>query len=153
MKVFAMDETGVSFAGEEAYLFVAYEPFVNRILGLYLAWTPNSVLIEMFLQDLVRKYGRHQVWTDGAESYALACHSIGLKHHIHSDGSWLWKVIERQMEKLKDRTESFDDLFPCRNHGLKCNFKHIQNWVNAFLLHQQPEYQLFTQRIKEVLLS
>ncbi|HKW05867.1 MAG TPA: hypothetical protein VJN71_11250 [Nitrososphaerales archaeon] len=42
-----------------------------------------------------------------------------LKHHVYMHGSWLWKVMERQMEKLKDRTESFDDLFPCRSHGVK----------------------------------
>lgn len=50
IKIFAIDETGVNVAGEEAYLFVAYEPFANRILGLYFAWNPNSISVEMFLR-------------------------------------------------------------------------------------------------------
>ena len=53
VKIFAIDETGVNVAGAEAYFFVAYEPFANRILGLYFAWNPNSISVEMFLRDLV----------------------------------------------------------------------------------------------------
>jgi hypothetical protein len=96
----------VNVAGAEAYLFVAYEPFANRILGLYFfAWNPNSISVEMFLKDLVWKYGRHPVWTDGADWYPPACGSMGLKHHVYLHGSWLWKAMERQMEKLKERQD------------------------------------------------
>ncbi len=35
IKIFAIDENGVKVAGEDAWLFVAYEPFANRILGLH----------------------------------------------------------------------------------------------------------------------
>jgi transposase-like protein len=123
----------VKVAGQDAYLLVAYEPFVNRILGLYFAWNPSSISVELFLKDLIKKYGRHQVWTYGADWYPLACQSMNLKHHVYMHESWLWMVMERQTEKLKDRTESFDDLFFCRNHGAKCNLKHIFNWINLFL--------------------
>jgi hypothetical protein len=54
---------------------------------------------------------------------------------------WLWKVMERQIEKLKDRTECFDDLFPCRSHGARCKLKHVFNWLSLFWLHNQPKYQ------------
>jgi putative transposase len=153
IKIFAIDETGVNVAGAEAYLFVAYEPFVNRILGLYFAWNPNSISVEMFLKDLVRKYGRHQVWTDGADWYPPACQSMNLKHHVYMHGSWLWKVMERQMEKLKDRTESFDDLFPCRSHGTRCKLNHVFNWLNLFWLHHQPGYQSLIRGMKEAMLT
>lgn len=153
VKIIAIDETGVKIAGEEGWLFVAYEPFSNRILGLYFAWNHSSIAVEMFLKDLIRKYGKHQVWTDGADWYALACQSMNLKHHIYMHESWLWRVMERQMEKLKDRTESFDDLFPCRSHGLKCKLKHVFNWLNLFWLHHQPEYQLLVRQIKAMMLT
>ena len=93
VKIFAIDETGVKIAGEDAWLFVAYEPFANRILGLYFAWNHNSISVEMFLQDLIRKYGRHQVWTDGAEWYSLACQSMDLKHHVYMKAGYgrSWK--------------------------------------------------------------
>src|SRR5579883_730045 len=80
IKIFAIDETGVKVAGEDAYLFVAYEPFVNRILGLYFAWNPSSLSVELFLKDLVRKYGRHPVWTDAGDWYPPACELMNLKH-------------------------------------------------------------------------
>ena len=57
--------------------------------------------------------------------------------------------MERQMEKLKDRTESFDDLSHCGSHGLKCRLKHIFNWANLFWLHYQAEYQSAVKGIKE----
>ena len=79
IKIFAIDETGVKVAGEDAYLFVAYEPFVNRILGLYFAWNPSSLSVELFLKDLVRKYGRHPVWTDAGDWYPPACELMNLK--------------------------------------------------------------------------
>jgi putative transposase len=153
VKIFAIDETGVNVAGAEAYLFVAYEPFVNRILGLYFAWNPNSISIEMFLRDLIRKYGRHPVWTDAGDWYPPACESIHLKHHSYMHGSWLWKVMERQMEKLKDRTEAFDDMFPCKSHGARCRLRHISNWINLFWLHHQPKYLSFINKIKETMLT
>ena len=116
------------------------------------SWTPNSISVEIFLEDLIKKYGRHPVWTDGADWYSLACESMNLKHHVYEHGTWLWEVTERAVQRLKDRTESFDDLFPCRNHGTKCKFVHIYNWINMFWLHHQPMYQSFIKAIKNVLI-
>jgi len=149
VKIFAIDETGITVGGLQAFLFIAYEPFEDRILGLHLAWNPNSISVEMFLHDLIRKYGRHPIWTDGADWYSLACGSMNLKHHVYLHGSWLWEVTERTVQRLKDRTESFDDLFPCRSHGTKCKLIHIWNWISVFWLHHQPEYQLFMRQIKD----
>ena len=92
------------------------------------------------------------VWSDGAQWYSSACESLELKHHVYMHGSWLWEVMERTVQRLKDRTESFDDLFPCRSHGEKCNFNHIHNWINVFWLHHQPMYQSFIKAIKNVLI-
>ena len=148
VKVFAIDETQIKIGNLDAFLFIAYEPFVNRILGLYFAWHPNSISVELFLRDLIRKYGRHQVWTDGADWYPPACESMNLRHHVYPHYSWLWEVTERAVQKLKDRLESFDDMFPCRSYGTRCRLKHVWNWINAFLLHQQPEYNEFIDQIK-----
>ncbi|MFP3214024.1 MAG: hypothetical protein RXR18_02275 [Nitrososphaeria archaeon] len=40
----------------------------------------------------------------------------------------LKKLIERSNEYIKDRTEAFDDLFPCK----KPKFEHVKNWFKAF---------------------
>lgn len=31
---------------------------------------------------------------------------------------------------IKDRTESFDDYFPCRKE--RCMLQHVRNWLNLF---------------------
>ena len=59
----------------------------------------------------------------------MACRFLGLKHHIHS--SMEKSLIERKMQYIKDRTESFDDYFPCRLK--KCKLKHVRNWLNLFV--------------------
>ncbi len=151
VKVFAIDETVVKIGKLEAFLFLAYEPFEGRILGLYLAWNPNSIVVELFLKDLKKMYGRHPVWTDGAWYYALACQSLGWKHHVYEHGTWLWEVTERAVQRLKDRIESFDDMFPCKSHGEKCRLKHVWNWIRVFWLHHQAEYQSFVNQIKQAI--
>ncbi len=151
VNIFAVDETGIIVAGNQAFLLIAFEPFEKRILGLHLAWTPSQLSVEIFLKDLVKKYGRHQVWSDGAQWYSAACESLHLRHHIYMHGSWLWKVMERSVQMLKDRTESFDDLFSCKSIGQKCHFKHIWNWIDVFWLHHQPEYQSFIKTVKNML--
>jgi putative transposase len=149
VKLFLMDETCVKIFGKEAYLFVLYEPFANRILGLHFAWNANSITVEIFLKDMIKKYGKHSLWTDGATWYALACESMKLDHHVYPHGGWMWEMMERQIQRLKDRTESFDDLFPCRNEGIKCRLQHVKNWINVFFLHHQPDYITFSEDIQK----
>ena len=51
-------------------------------------------------------------------------------HHIHS----LFEksiIIERTIQYIKDRTEGFDDYFPCGKK--KCKLKHVINWFNLFI--------------------
>ncbi|NAY82421.1 MAG: hypothetical protein GU362_06060 [Thaumarchaeota archaeon] len=36
--------------------------------------------------------------------------------------------MEMMNEHIKDRTEAFDDLFPCK----KPKFDHVKNWFKAF---------------------
>ena len=40
---------------------------------------------------------------------------LKLKHHLHS--SFEKSIIERTMQYIKDRTESFDDYFPCKKRN------------------------------------
>jgi putative transposase len=63
-----------------------------------------------FLSIVTKKYGEHPVSTeDGDTSYSLqTCRFLKLKHHIHSSFEKSI-IIERTMQYIKDRTESFDD--------------------------------------------
>ncbi|MBA3750521.1 MAG: hypothetical protein H0X03_06460, partial [Nitrosopumilus sp.] len=74
-------------------------------------------------------HGKHLVSTDWGTWYSQACRFLKLDHHIHSP---LEKsLIERTMQYIKDRTESFDDYFPCRKE--RCDLNHIKNWINLFV--------------------
>jgi transposase-like protein len=85
---------------------------------------------ERFLSSLVKVHGKHPVSTDGGSTwYPMACRFLGLEHHIHS--SFEKSLIERKMQYIKDRTESFDDYFPCRIKN--CKLKHVRNWLNLFV--------------------
>ncbi len=77
---------------------------------------------ENFIRSLVSSYGRHTVYTDGGRWYPQACKFLHLKHHLHYtlDKS----IIERVMQYFKDRTECFDDYYPCINNKKRnCNLQ------------------------------
>jgi len=86
------------------------------------------LVAEQFIQSLIRKYGKHNISTDGGTWYPQACKFLKLKHHIHSSNEK--SLIERIIQYIKDITECFDDYFPCRKE--KCKLKHIINWFNLF---------------------
>jgi putative transposase len=107
---------------------------------------------ERFISNLVKRYGKHPVSTDGGTWYPQACRFLELRHHIHSP--YVKSIIERTVQYIKDRTEGFDDYFPCRKS--KCKLQHIQKWLNLFVSHynnnlfsllyrdNQPQLQLLT---------
>lgn len=85
------------------------------------------LIAEQFTQSLARKYGKHPVSSDGDTWYPQACKFLKLKHHIHL--LYEKSIIERTIQYVKDRTECFDDYFPCR----RCKLVHILNWFNMFI--------------------
>jgi transposase-like protein len=95
------------------------------------------LIAERFIADLVRIHGKHPVSTDGGTWYPQACRFLKLKHHIHS--SIGKSLIERKMQYTKDRTESFDDYFPCKLKNGK--LKHVRNWLNLFVDHHNKELE------------
>jgi len=105
------------------------EPTDKTILGIRISIERNMLVAEQFIQSLIRKYGKHNISTDGGTWYPQACRFLKLKHHLHSP---LEKsLIERTIQYIKGRTECFDDYFPCQRE--KCNLLHIRNWLNLFV--------------------
>jgi hypothetical protein len=37
------------------------------------------------------------------------------------------------MQYFKDRTESFDDYYPCNNNKQNCVLQHVYNWIKLFI--------------------
>ena len=77
---------------------------------------------ENFIRSLVDKYGRHIQFIQ--MEVVLGTHtdmyfSISKKHRLHS--SLEKSLIERIMQYYKDRTECFDDYYPCTSKKKKKN--------------------------------
>ncbi|MDN5848006.1 MAG: hypothetical protein L0H53_17230 [Candidatus Nitrosocosmicus sp.] len=95
------------------------------------------LIAERFIADLVRIHGKHPVSTDGGTWYPQACRFLKLDHHVHS--SLEKSLIERTMQYIKDRTESFDDYFPCKLKN--CKLKHVRNWLQLFVDHHNKKLE------------
>ena len=90
------------------------------------------LLAEQFVSSLVKKIHGHQHSASTDEEvlgiHPQACRFLRLHHHHHMHSSYEKSIIiERTMQyMIKDRTECFDDYFPCR----KKNCKLLRVWGN-----------------------
>jgi putative transposase len=132
---FIVDETLLKVGPEFIWLWIAIEPEICQILAQNITQERNMFVAEHFLSGIVRVYGKHPVSTDGGTWYPMACRFLRLKHHIHSSSEK--SLIERTMQYIKDRTECFDDYFPCRQKN--CKLKHVRNWLNLFVNYHNDE--------------
>ncbi len=84
---------------------------------------------ERFLSNIIEEYGKHPiVSTDGRGTwYPQACKFLKLKHH-HIHSPFEKNIIERTIQFIKDRTESFADHFPCRKKN--CKLKHVKQLLD-----------------------
>ena len=99
---------------------IAIEPTDRTILGIRISIERNMSVAEQFIQSLIIRYGKHNISTDGGTWYPQACRFLNVEHHNHS--SIEKSFIERTIQYIKDRTECFDDYFPCRKDN-DCKLK------------------------------
>jgi putative transposase len=104
------------------------EPTDKLILGIRISLERTILIAERFIQYLIRKYGKHSISTDGGTWYPQACKFLKIKHYLHS---YYEKSIIERIIQYKDRTEGFDDYFPCRKYN--CKLEHIIYWMNLFI--------------------
>jgi putative transposase len=109
-------------------LWIVIEQKIRQTLE-YISQTKKEYMLiaEQFIQSLVRKYGKHPVSTDGVWYMVSAnLQIIETKiHYIHLP--YGKSIIERTIQYVKHRTESFDDYFPCRNERRICKLEYILN--------------------------
>ncbi|KAA2279838.1 DDE-type integrase/transposase/recombinase [Candidatus Nitrosocosmicus agrestis] len=138
---FIVDETLIKVGPKYIWLWVTIEPENRQILALFLlkiSKERNMFVAERFLSGLVEIHGKHPVSTDGGTWYPQACRFLKIRHHLNS--SYEKSIIERTIQYIKDRTESFDDYFPCRKVNSKLN--HIINWLNLFVDYHNNELKV-----------
>jgi len=130
VRCFMVDETWVKIGSQEAWLWLAFEPYGKFFLGFHLSRTRNILAAQLFLQSLIDRYGRCPVHSDGASWYPDACRSLGLEHHVYD--TVRGNLMERFVQYVKDRTEGFDDYFPCFKK--RCRLDHVRGWLNWYML-------------------
>ena len=132
---YIIDETLIKVGSQYIWLWVAIEPRNRQILVLNISKERNMLIAERFISGLVRIHEKHPVSTDRGTWYPQACRFLNLDHHIHSH--YEKSIIERKMQYIKDRAESFDDYFPCKMKN--CNLNHIINWLTLFVDYHNKE--------------
>jgi putative transposase len=135
IKEYIIDETAIKAGSELIWLWVIIEPKHKEILDVDISKERNMFVAERFLSKVVNKYGLHSVSSDGGTWYPQACKSLNLNHHLHSH--YKKSLIERTMQYIKDRTECFDDYFPCKKN--KCKLNHIKQWFKLFVYQHNKE--------------
>jgi putative transposase len=125
---FIVDETLIKVSNDSVWVWVAIEPIDKVILDIRISFERTMLVAEQFLKGLVKKYGKHSISSDGATWYPKACKFLKITHHIHS--YYEKSIVERTIQYLKDRTECFDDYFPCRKYN--CKLEHVIKWLGLF---------------------
>ncbi|HEY6536509.1 MAG TPA: DDE-type integrase/transposase/recombinase [Candidatus Nitrosocosmicus sp.] len=118
MKEYVLDETAIRIGSSKLiWLWIVIESLNNEILSFYISKKQNMSATKRSLSMIVDKYRRHQVSSDDSAWYPQACKFLKLNHHLHS--SFEKNIIERTMNYIIYRTESFDDYFPCIRNKYK----------------------------------
>jgi len=131
VRVIFVDETLLQIDGQDYWLWVAYEPNLNSCLMMHLSRERTLFVCYQFFRQLRNRYGRKPIFIDGARWYNEACRWLRLEHTVY--GTELKNIMERFIQHIKDRTECFDDHFPCTKQG--CNRQHVWNWLKLFILY------------------
>jgi len=126
-----VDETLIKIKGREYWLWIAYEPCLSRCLMMHLSVERTLMVCYLFLKGVRTRYGRKPILTDGALWYVEACNWLRLSHRVYQIEEK--NLMERFIQNIKDRTECFDDYFPCRKD--ECDREHVWNWLKMFILH------------------
>src|SRR5919198_4757191 len=130
VKEIFVDETLIQIDGKNYWLWIAYEPHLNSCLMMHLSRERTIFVCYRFLKQLRNRYGSKPIFTDGAQWYNGACRWLRLRHRVY--GTELKNLMERFIQHIKDRTECFDDHFPCRKPD--CDRHHVWNWLKLFML-------------------
>lgn len=62
---FIIDETLIKAGSDYVWLWVAIEPGDKMILGIRISIERSMLVAEQFIQSSIRKYGKHNISTDG----------------------------------------------------------------------------------------
>ena len=117
-------------------LWVIIEPKYKEVLVAEISKKRNMFVAERLLSQAVNEsdYILFRQTVVGIW-YSTSMQFLNLYHHIFS--SFEKSLIERTMQYIKVRTESFDDYFPRKKH--KCKLHHKRQWLKLFVYEHNKE--------------
>ena len=128
---FIIDETIIQIGNQHFWLWFCIEPIHSSLLGIFISEQRNRTVAEKFIRSLVKKYGKHIVFTDGGTWYNEACNVIRLKHYLHSR---FWEKFDgKSQQYFNDRIESLDDYYPCIQKENEGNLFRVYNLIQFFV--------------------
>ena len=94
-----IDETMITIKGEVYWLWVAYEPYINKYLLMDISKDRTTLRCYYFIKELRRLYGsKYTVYTDGTHYYNQACRWLRIRHIVYDDN--YKNVMERSIQYI-----------------------------------------------------
>ena len=126
---FIVDETLLKVGLEFIRLWVAIEPNNKQILTLSIFKGKQHAYCWKFFvrcsKDLWKASSINRRWNLVPNGLQVSKTKTPCSFLIREKPDWKNYAVH------KDRTESFDDYFPCRKEN--CKLKHVLNWMNLFV--------------------
>lgn len=92
----------------------------------------TTILVVCFINALNRleqDLKGSNLYNVGTYWYNNACKRLRLKHIIYD--TELTNLMERFIQQIKDRTECFDEYYPCK--CMSCKIYHLNEWTHLFM--------------------
>jgi putative transposase len=82
--IMIIDETMITIKGEVYWLWIAYEPYINKYLLMNISRERSILVCYNFIKKLRRLYGsKYTICTDGAHYYDQACKWLKIRHYLY----------------------------------------------------------------------
>ena len=126
-----VDDIRIKIGSRERVLYIAFEPYLRRIVYMMTFDTANILTSMIFIKRVKAIYGSNIIiLIDGAPYYRASCKILNLRHGVCSIE--VRNLMERIIEYVKDRTKLFDNYIPCIKDG--CDEEHAKMLLKSIMI-------------------
>jgi len=136
IREYVVDETMLKVGSEYIWLWVAIEPETDKFLH-YLYQKKETCLL---LKDIFLVWSKFMESIQSLQRWRyLVPNGMSVSQARPPYPFFLGEKFDRnrKIQYIKDRTECFDDYFPCKLKN--CKLKHVRNWLNLFIAYHNNE--------------
>ena len=140
IREYVVDETMLKVWSEYIWLWVAIEPENRQILALFLPKVSKERKTCLLLKDIFLVWSKFMESIQSLQRWRyLVPNGMSVSQARPPYPFFLGEKFDRnrKIQYIKDRTECFDDYFPCKLKN--CKLKHVRNWLNLFIAYHNKE--------------